>query len=592
MMTDDDAAVFADELEQKGQADRANLIRWQRVRGAPWDRAVIEAAWHCDDLIAQHGDTWRAELPALPGVTWGEFRDGFVATAKVETFRRLHELADQIGAASPSMHEIVLSERNEPNDPPPPMPWLRRLKIATGFTDGPLQLSSNGSLVDRVPELVIEMTHYDQGQDAILPTSLKTPKYRFAMIGEHIGGQRLAGEIAACPALQELHALELGTKFVDYNYQYYGQPTFREEGAVAIALALPHVEVLDLTRQRIGNAGFAMVGPALGLVRELQLGVNDLTTLAPLCDGPELDRLNLYYNKIPVEELAAMPRLAELKELVLDTCEVTDLGPVIRAPWWQTLRILDLSRNDLGKSDKLGEATPPPHLHTLRLASCDLIPGHIKQIAHLPWLDQLIELSLDEAPLTEPLLARLGTIKKLSLRKCTGAPIANVWNAVHLDLSETTCTLPHHAPNLQSLVLHSAVVDVTRLTVDGYPKLRVLDLGNVPLLGKLAPILELAPQLQTLVMRGCQLGPADVEALVDHGVGAIELLDLRDHKPWTVETYVQLARSKPLRAVKKFKFSAAAWRFPQPARDELEARFGRGWGWSNDDDDPNDEEGQ
>ncbi|HEY0255164.1 MAG TPA: hypothetical protein VGC41_26735, partial [Kofleriaceae bacterium] len=292
-MNDEDAAVYADQLEQRGEIDRANLIRLQRVRAPAWERESVEARWECEHLIARFEDVWRAELPVIPDVEWREFREGFIASAFVGSFETLHDRAAVIGAVSPTMSEIVIAQRQEPDELAPPMPWLRTLRMQLDFTDGPIVIASEGSVVERVPELVLEMSRYALGQGPMLPPQLTTPKDRFAMVGEHIGGQMLANELVANPGLHHTKQLKLGTKFVDFNYHYFGDPTLREVGAQVLANGemFRDVELLDLTRQRIGDAGFAAIAPQLGCVRELLLGVNDLTTLPALPPGPMLDRL-------------------------------------------------------------------------------------------------------------------------------------------------------------------------------------------------------------------------------------------------------------------------------------------------------------
>ncbi len=85
---DDDAVrlIFADWLDEHGQPERAEFIRLQcdraqRVEPLP---ACAEAVWREEELLARFGETWRAELPELPRVRWGEFERGFVNIAEAD----------------------------------------------------------------------------------------------------------------------------------------------------------------------------------------------------------------------------------------------------------------------------------------------------------------------------------------------------------------------------------------------------------------------------------------------------------------------------------------------------------------------------
>ena len=80
---EDDTArlVFADWLDEQGNAPRAEFIRVQVERAAlpEWDARRVRLLMRERALLAQHEAAWRAELPAVRGVTWGPFRRGFVA---------------------------------------------------------------------------------------------------------------------------------------------------------------------------------------------------------------------------------------------------------------------------------------------------------------------------------------------------------------------------------------------------------------------------------------------------------------------------------------------------------------------------------
>ena len=95
---DDDAhrLIYADWLDDHGEEARAEFIRLQCAlekvddedAGAMWLRE--------SELLRQHRETWRAELPALPKMIWGNgFRRGFIDGVSMPNYTawRNHGLA-------------------------------------------------------------------------------------------------------------------------------------------------------------------------------------------------------------------------------------------------------------------------------------------------------------------------------------------------------------------------------------------------------------------------------------------------------------------------------------------------------------------
>ncbi len=79
---DDDTPrlVFADWLQENGEEERAEFIRFQiELRRPPQDEREREALISRGaELFAANEAAWRAELPAEPGWEWGMFNRGFV----------------------------------------------------------------------------------------------------------------------------------------------------------------------------------------------------------------------------------------------------------------------------------------------------------------------------------------------------------------------------------------------------------------------------------------------------------------------------------------------------------------------------------
>lgn len=93
--------VFADWLEEQGDP-RGEFIRLQIERlGIPSSERRAGLSRREDELLKLHGEAWRAELPAIKGVTWGVFRRGDVETIEVDTAERFLRYAPRIFAAAP-----------------------------------------------------------------------------------------------------------------------------------------------------------------------------------------------------------------------------------------------------------------------------------------------------------------------------------------------------------------------------------------------------------------------------------------------------------------------------------------------------------
>src|SRR5204863_7774890 len=84
---DDDTPrlMYADWLEERGDP-KGEFIRLQceLARLPAGDARRSALGRRLDTLRAAHADAWRAELPELPGVTWGQPERGFVGTVRVD----------------------------------------------------------------------------------------------------------------------------------------------------------------------------------------------------------------------------------------------------------------------------------------------------------------------------------------------------------------------------------------------------------------------------------------------------------------------------------------------------------------------------
>src|SRR5215217_3370403 len=79
--------MYADWLEENGQPERADFVRNQVELGRvglddPARRElVVKNVYYLNNFVPQ----WKAELPRLPGIEWGDFNRGLIEEAQADT---------------------------------------------------------------------------------------------------------------------------------------------------------------------------------------------------------------------------------------------------------------------------------------------------------------------------------------------------------------------------------------------------------------------------------------------------------------------------------------------------------------------------
>ena len=125
---DAELLVYADWLEEQGQTARAQLSTC-RASGRGCRRGSggrEELAAEIEAVVAAHGEALRGELPALPGVTWGDFERGFVATAGVTDVTALNAVAARLGKDTPVTRlDLASADGGLEHE----LPWLRVLRV-------------------------------------------------------------------------------------------------------------------------------------------------------------------------------------------------------------------------------------------------------------------------------------------------------------------------------------------------------------------------------------------------------------------------------------------------------------------------------
>jgi len=577
--TDDHARlVFADFLEDEGDHDRALLIRRQCELAAlpAWDRRATEARWEVERLLAEHGDAWRAALPELAGVTWLEFERGFITTAQVETPAALYEHAEAIRIANPAITTIAIAKFAEVEAPAPPgnLSWLRRIRL-DGSSD--LEARPQETLLDQVEELELRDIEGWAAQYLFVPHRDVVPLRRLVVRDEHALGGPIATWLATTPRAKHLRELRIGTSWIDHDTGYYSDPTLRFAGATALAsCGLAELELLEVGRQRVSSPGLAAILSTAPEVRELDASACELTTFDALAlPGAALVRLDLSLNAIRDDGMPAIlasPRVTALESLRLDTCELGAgaIVALIESPCWQTLRVLDLSRNPLGVAGAaaLAASARPAQLHTLKVANCDLDDGAAHLLGAIEWLDQLVVVDLAANTVATELVAALAGVRALDLAGTVlvgerERRFAGIWQrAVELDLAGLSLggILADAAPALQRLSLAGCSVAV--------PQIEQL----------LSPSF---PVLQRLNLAGCDLQHDELIALLaQQPRTSVRELDLR-RMAWTPDQLLQLARAKPPWI--SLKLNGEPWNYPDELGEELERLLGDNWQWHPDD---------
>lgn len=621
LTSEDDMArlVYADWLEQQGDLPRADLIRAQCVlAGLPrWDRRAVAAAWQVEALLAVHGARFREELPQLPGVEWTDFERGFPATVRVRDARTLREHADAIARVG-SVHRVEVSDFDESDVawPEEGLPWLRALRLS-GHEGHVVHASRSLISMPHELELVGLGDHHDL--DWLERRTGEVPLTRLRVEGNHTVGRRFAEQLAAWKGAERLERLELGTAFIDYDSGYFSDPTLRVEGARVLAAArFTSLAALDLDRQRVGSEGLAELVRALPTLRELSARACEIADVScfELPGRAPIVHLDLSENELGAEGARALmrsPRLAELESLGLETCELPPdaVAAITEAPCWQTLRVLDLSRNPIRVDGLLAfaECARPPHLHTLRLADADLHADAGGILASIDWLPSLLALDLSRnellgraVPLAKRLASPRSATRKLSLTRmgldaAAAASLAPLWERlVHLELEDDgigdaglAALVTEGASDLHTLALRNCgLTDASIALLAGrakLPRLHALSLRD----GRFGPAAlarlaasPLAQGLRTLDLRECQLS-ADAAAVLAEApaLAGLHTLDLRDNA-LDEASLVRLARSPYLRGVSRIRLNGTPWELEESARTLLEGRFGPYWYYDDD----------
>ena len=328
---DDDAPrlVYADWLDEHGEADRAEFIRLQ-IRAAhagPGDPEAGALRQRAEDLRRAHHVEWLNHLPQFEGVHWESFERGFISAVRFDHPDLFFEHAADVFAAAPvqvvQFHQAYHTHATRLAG----VRDLRRVRTLD-FLDG-----------NKVANIGVEA----------LMGSRHLANLTGLILGRNSLGSAGVRSIAMSGYVRGLRRLRL-----DQNDLY-------DDGLryVAESRALAGLEQLDLDRTRTGDDGVKALArsPHVRKLRQLFLSNNLITdqgveALAASAAVANLRDLYLSRNAISdrgIAALAGSPYLARLERLHVRENQISDEGALVLAqsPYLDRLGELAIGENRL-----------------------------------------------------------------------------------------------------------------------------------------------------------------------------------------------------------------------------------------------------
>ncbi|MGF1579770.1 MAG: TIGR02996 domain-containing protein [Gemmataceae bacterium] len=434
---DDDAKrlIYADWLEEEGDAERAEFIRVQieQAQLPEWDSRRVRLEIRADQLIQKNGNEWKAELPQIPGITWGMFRRGFIATAifsNMAVFRKEREACwdaapiEAVKTRWPRGSEAI--ERTEP------IPGLRELSIQKNLVALPeVERLADAPLLTTLR--VLNLPKCSLGPEGFQRLVLSPHLGHLTTLGvphNSIGNTGVAALLRA-PSLTNLEELDLSESG---SWSRYAEDPIMDTAGVKALVAwkgMPKLRSLKLSGNNVKREGVQALlrSPNTRGLRKLYLRDNDLDGQVMQEFGSahqdlRLDVLDLGENWLQTLGMADLRRancLAELKVLEIDRCEM-DLSAaheLAKAPFLDSLRKLNVNENSFGPDGLmvLLEASPR-HLHTLQLDNNNLGDEGLGRLGLSPSSNTLLKLDLSTNQVKAPGTKALASSKHLQNLMC------------------------------------------------------------------------------------------------------------------------------------------------------------------------------
>jgi uncharacterized protein (TIGR02996 family) len=412
---DDDAPrlIFADWLEDEGDSDRAEFIRVQveRARLPEWDARQVRLRLREQELIKARGHEWKQDLPHLDGFTWGDFRRGFMATARFDSFEVLEEQATECWSVAPvEAVSISWPGQHATAERIPPLTGLQELSLdTTPYDPAEVERLAAAPLLSTLR--VLNAAHSNLGVDGfrLLAASPYLGNLKALRLPANSIGNGGIDALLNAGSLTSLRELDLSNEGSPGRYRE--DPYIDAGGLAALATwaGLSGLGCLNLSGNDVGRTGLQELLGSAHIIGLKELVLRDCGFVGQAMlefgfarTGLQLDVLDLGWNMLQdfgAENLAGAACLRELKVLTLDRCEIHSAGALelARASFLSSLRVMNVNNNSFGPEGvKALVKANPPRLHTLSLFNNDLGAEGASHLAESPASERLLELDLSQ----------------------------------------------------------------------------------------------------------------------------------------------------------------------------------------------------
>ena len=204
--------VFSDWLEENGQTERAEFIRFQiETEGQEWSRELLARA----EVFRPLERIWEKEIAALPGVRWAGFERGFMDGVTFDSVKAFLRHAEAVFAASPvtSVDVKRITDRTVRDVLAcPHLARLKRLDLLGRLTDvGVGRVASCSTLADLETLCIWGGGFGDAAAEALARSPHLKGLRCLSFSGERIGDNG-ALALADSPNLAGLTDLVMGTR--------------------------------------------------------------------------------------------------------------------------------------------------------------------------------------------------------------------------------------------------------------------------------------------------------------------------------------------------------------------------------------------
>lgn len=376
---DDLRMQFADWLTHRGDL-RGELVRlqcqWARKRASgETDTALGELQTRSEALLEAHGATWRANLPAVAGVTWGEPYRGLIRNLTILDVDAFLESAIELFRVecidSLTIHNIDPRSMARLAQ----CPFLSRLS-RLDFTGNEMGAAGIHPLLSspyllRLEELILRDNDLGLPGVQVLASAPQLARLNVLDLQENELGDTGLHALSISPYLSQLRELNLANNLL---------------GSIAIdSFAQSEnyrcLNYLSFQQNLIGDDGgrlLARLGERLTQLTHLNLsstgmGPDGMAYLAAAPQFRQLATLNLANNRLlaaGVKSLTHSSQLNRLRHLDLASNRIGDEGAetLAEVPGDRTLETLNLDSNGIGRAGGLALSRSPVLNHLTLLS--------------------------------------------------------------------------------------------------------------------------------------------------------------------------------------------------------------------------------